>query len=463
MAKMCTITDYTSSLSNRWITLAIGYLQSMSSGPAYAIAIYTADIRHTFDMTESQYGLIATLYMIGQLLMFLPGFVLDHYGPITVSVISLILTLLSHGSVWWLAKYEPFPGQPYLLYASFFCAGLSIAGQAVMAVSINLSNFQKSAHGKVSGTLGCSIFLGGAIFTQLYTRLFASNLSDYFLVVTIYTGTVSFLMFLFVRRFPLDNGYDSMDSNEPNNTTVTTDPRDSINPWKSYEFYALNSICILLVSGAQVLLFMLSLYTHSLGFEKHDAGLLTMSTIITSLSDLVLGIMSDIFLDRIPRIQIALIISLARMLALLIGIFHIHYIPALVSLMVTNSITFSVLDTIMTSELHENFGDKHYGKILGMNNTLMGLATLILQYATTWFYEKERKMQDSPDEWCHGKICVLPGLLMMSILNIIAVVLMIMYLYRRRKSNRNTQEPEYLNNVGKKSVLVSKNVIDDVD
>ncbi len=245
---------------------------------------------------------------------------------------------------------------------------------------------------------------------------------------------------------------------------MSTDPRDSINPWKSYEFYALNSICILLVSGAQVLLFMISLYTHSLGFEKHDAGLLTMSNVITSLSDLVLGITSDIFLDRIPRIQIALIISLARMLALLIGIFHIHYIPALVFLMITNSVMFSVLDTIMTSELHENFGDKHYGKILGMNNTLMGLATLVLQYATTWFYEKERKMQGSPDEWCHGKICVLPGLFMMSILNIIAVALMIMYLYRRRKSNVNiAQGPEDLNDSSKKSVLVSKNVIENVD
>ncbi len=131
--------------------------------------------------------------------------------------------------------------------------------------------------------------------------------------------------------------------------------------------------------------------------------------------------------------------------------------------MLTNSVSFSVLDIIITSELHEQFGDKHYGQILGMNNTLMGLATLVLQYATTWFYEKERVIQDSPDEWCHGKICVVPGLFMMSILNIIAVVLMIMYLYRRRKANKNTQEPEHFNNFGEKSVLVSKNVIDDVD
>ncbi len=300
----------------------------MSSGPLYAIASNTADIRQTFNMSERQYGLIATLYTMGQLLMFLPGFILDYYGPVTVSMVSLVLTLLSHGCIWQLAKYEPFPGQPYLVYASFFCAGLSIAGQGVMAVSINLSNFHKSVHGKVSGTLGSSIFLGGAIFTQLYADFFTSNLSDYFLVVTVYNGIVCFLMILFVRRFPLENGYDSMD--EPTNVPLTADPRDSIKPWKSYEFYALSFICILLVSGAQVLQSMISLYTHSLGFEKHDAELLTMSNMITSLSDLGLGIMSDIFLDRKPRIQIALVISVARMLALSIGIFHIHYISALV-------------------------------------------------------------------------------------------------------------------------------------
>ncbi len=427
---MCnTIIEYTSSFSNKWITLVIGCLQSISTGPTIAIAAATLDIISTFDMTENQYGLIATMYLIGSLLMFIPGTLLDRYGPLPLSVISLFLTLFSHGSIWQLTKFDPFPAQQYLLYIVFFCAGLSISAQGSIAVKINLGNFKKSAHGKVTGLLGFSIFLGGAIFTQLYTGLLSPNLGDYFLIVAIYTGVVYILMILFVRNFNEENGYSTMDADGASQAAGSGDSKNNSNPLKRPELYALLGVHILLISGANVLLFMTLLYTESLGFGKYSTGILTMSSIVTSLSDLGLGVLSDF----IPRMKIALIITIARAIALFIALFQIQHIPVLVVLMLINAVTFSIQDLMIPSEIHECFGDKHFGKIMGTFATSNGLTAIALQFFATWFYQKERKDQDSPDEWCHGKICVVPGVLLLFILNIIALVLMLIYLYRRKR------------------------------
>ena len=88
--RMQKLTQYMSSLSTKWVTLVIGWLQAISTGSIMAIAACAEDIRITFDMTEKQYGLIATLYLMGNQLCFLPGYFLDKYGPILVSATSLI-------------------------------------------------------------------------------------------------------------------------------------------------------------------------------------------------------------------------------------------------------------------------------------------------------------------------------------------------------------------------------------
>ncbi len=148
---MCRIFQNTYKFSNKWITFAIGCLQILSTSPALAIAACTKDIKSMFHMNENQYGLIATLYGSGGMLcMPFTGFLVDRYGPVLVSTISLILTLLSHGGIWQLSKLEPFPGIEYLLFTTFFFGGISFAAGVSVTFTVNLSNFQNSSHGKVT-------------------------------------------------------------------------------------------------------------------------------------------------------------------------------------------------------------------------------------------------------------------------------------------------------------------------
>ena len=439
------ITHYTSKLSNKWITLGICSLQSISIGVMVAIAACMEDIRATFQMTENQYGLISTLYMTGSLLMFLPGILLDKYGPVLVNTISLILTLLSHGAIWQLAKSEPFPAQKYLLYVSFFCGGLSFSGTSSVSFSVNLSNFHKSAHGKVTGTQGLLVFLGGSIFNELYAGVFSPNLSDYFLMVTVFTGIVYLLMVLFVRRvneysdystIDEDDGYSVVDCDGSNNDVVNTDDKNNINPLKTPAFYILLIICVCIVSAGDVVLCMVSTFSESFGLGKYTTNLLTMSTIVSATSVLLLGVISDFILKRVPRMFVALIPTLAQTLSLFIAIFQINHVEVLILLIVTNSIVFVIYDSLLPSELHACFGNRHYGKIFGFFSTSTGFSTMALEYFTTSFYENEKRKQNSPDEWCHGKICFFPGLLLMSILNIIASVFIILYLYRKKRQGQ---------------------------
>ena len=432
---MCNrITQYTGKLSNKWITFAIGCLQSFSTCPAMVIAACTEDIRSTFDMTESQYGLIATSYFTGGVLMFIPGLILDKYGPMLVTTLSLILTVFSHGAIWQLAKLEPFPEQEYLLYASFFCAGLSISFALSVTFSTNLSNFHESAHGKITGALGLVLFFGAAIFNELYMSVFSPNLGDYFLMIAIFTGSVCILMLLFVRKFDKADGYANVDSDidEPRDDTMNSDEKSNINPLKTPEFYILMIVGVIIGSGAHVLLFMISTYTESMGFEKYTESLLTMSTITSAASIILLGILSDYLLKWVPRMHVALVPTIALVLALFMALFQINHIQVLIVLLLINAMMFVINDTIVPVELYECFGDKHYGKILGTCETSIGFGTMALEYFTTWFYENERRKQHSSEEWCHGKICFIPGLLLLFILNIIVTALMMIYLHRRK-------------------------------
>ena len=253
----------------------------------------------------------------------------------------------------------------------------------------------------------------------------------------VYSGVVCLLMILFVRTFKEENDYDAIHSDASSDVAVSEDHWSEINPLKTLEFYVLLIIHISLVSGATVLLFMTSLYTESFGLGKYSTAILTMSTNVSCLSDLTIGFLSDFMLEKIPRMKIALVISIARALALFIAIFLIQNIHFFVVLMVTNSVMLSLQDVIIPSELHERFGDKHFGKIMGTFSTCNGLTAIALQYFATWFYQKERRDQDSPDEWCHGKSCVVPGVLLLFILNMIALVLMLIYLYRTKRLTGN--------------------------
>ncbi len=354
-------------------------------------------------------------------------------------IISLILTLLSHGGIWQLSKLESFPGIEYLLYTTFFFGGISFAAGISVTFTVNLSNFQNSSHGKVTGVLGFVLFFGASICNELYVRLFSPNLSDYFLMVTIFSGIVCILMILFVRKTKDEDSYTNIEWDEASDGHESEDSRSSINPLKTMEFYILLISAIVTGAGAHVLLFMVTTYTESLGLWQYTKSLLTMSTNAPATLLLIIGILSDSILDRFPRMLLALMPIIAQVFALFIAIFEIDHIPVLILVMLINSVMFVINDTLIPSELHECFGDTHYGKIFGLCEMSQGLAIIGLEYCTTWFYDNEKRKQNSPDRWCHGKICLFHGLLLMLILNILVSALVIIYLYHRKEKKNKTQ------------------------
>ncbi len=315
-----------------------------------SIAACTQDIRSTFTMSEKQYGMIATLYLTGSYIV--PGFILDRYGPVCISSTSAILAVCGHGAVWLLAQLQPFPGQEYLLYISFFCAGLSFAVSQWLAFCINLSNFQKSAHGKVMGCLCLSTMLGAAVFNQVYTDLISPNLSVYFGMITIFTGSSNVLMVFFLRKIDKEDGYTSLepqdnsndchlhdkdshlldnDSHLLDNNDVSTDNNSNKlnNPFRTLELYLLLTVSFNVSAVYNVILFMTSTFTMSLGFGEYTASLITMSTIMSAISNILGGFLSDYFLQKLPRMHLAVIPMIALTVALFLAIFYIDIISIL--------------------------------------------------------------------------------------------------------------------------------------
>ena len=93
---------------------------------------------------------------------------------------------------------------------------------------------------------------------------------------------------------------------------------------------------------------------------------------------------------------------------------------------------FFCFDVSIVTELHELFGDEHYGKMFGLFFTLQSILTIIIQYIVSWFYDKKQREQESPDSLCHGKECFTEGFLVLIAVSVLGVVLAIVYLCKRR-------------------------------
>ncbi len=325
-----------------------------------------------------------------------------------------------------------------------------MSGPALLGLSTNLANFRKAQHGKVTGIVVACFFIGGAFFAAFYRSVLSPKLPEYFLIVAIFTGFVDILMLLFVRKIEPDQEYEVLDCpdiNDSSQSSITplqstdnlkqsdkssTNTRGPSTPWYSMEFHLLLWIFLMTAPVGHVILVTTSTYSDSLGFQEQTTSIITAGAILSAAMVFLGGCLSDFALSTFPRMYIATVIIAAHSIALLIAIFHVDYLPVLIFLVITNSALFFCFDVSVITELHERFGEEHYGKTLGIFFTLQSILTIFIQYVVSWFYDTERRRQESDDTLCHGKCCFIKGFLVLISMSLLGVVLTCIYLYKRR-------------------------------
>ena len=302
-----------------------------------------------------------------------------------------------------------------------------------------------------------SCFTGSLFFTLLYREVFSPDISGYFLMITLMSGVINFAAIFLVYKTdmtaPTYEPIEFMDIQEDSGSIMNSfedtgllndhrkrEQRES-KPWATYEFHLLFWIFMFLAPVSHALLVTFSTFTDSLGFEDDTTWVISMTPVLGALTLFVGGPISDHCLNSAPRMVVAAIINFFAAVSVLLSIFLIEKLWVLLCLVLITAMTFVSIDSLIPSELYKQFGEKHYGTLLGGFFFSQAILTIPLQYIASLFYDLELKSQEkggATGTKCIGNSCFKHGFIVFSVLYILCYTLNMIYIYyKKRRDNRN--------------------------
>ncbi len=303
-----------------------------------------------------------------------------------------------------------------------------------------------------------SVFITGTLFfTLLYREVFSPDISGYFLMITLMSGAINFAAIFLVYKSDMtaptyepiefmdiqEDGGSIVDSFEDTTLLNSQSKRkqQEIRPWTTSEFHLLFWIFMSSAPISHGLIVTFSTFTDSLGFEDDTTWMISMMPVLGAVTLFVGGPISDYCLKSTSRMAMAAIINFVTSVSLILSIFLIDKLYVLIFLVLITAITFVSIDSIIPSELYKQFGEKHYGTILGGFFFSQAILNIPLQYIASLFYDLELKSQQrggGTGTMCIGKSCFMHGFIVFSVLYILCFTLNVIYIYyKKRQDNRN--------------------------
>ena len=190
-----------------------------------------------------------------------------------------------------------------------------------------------------------------------------------------------------------------------------------------------SSACVM-----HVLMVSFSTYSDSLGFADDTTWVISMIPALSVIIGFLGGMISDYYLDKVPRMTLTLIINICVLCELFLSIFYINKLWVLILLALSTSMTMLSVSALIPSELHKQVGDKHYGTLFGVFYFAQAILTVGLQYVTSLFYDMElraQKMQGATGAMCQGKACFTQGFILLSAVYALCVTLNIFYVCKK--------------------------------
>ncbi len=201
-------------------------------------------------------------------------------------------------------------------------------------------------------------------------------------------------------------------------------------PWLTCKFHALCWILIFAACIMHALIVSFSTYSDSLGFAQDTTWIISIIPTLGATTTFLGGLISDYFLEKVPRMRVTLVIHLFVLSQLILSIFHIDKLWVLILLALSTSMNQLSVSALIPSELHKLVGDKYYGTSYGICYFTQAILTLAFQYVASLFYDMElhrQQFEGTTGAVCHRKVCFARGFILYSAVYALCVALNIFY------------------------------------
>ncbi|XP_024524340.1 protein NUCLEAR FUSION DEFECTIVE 4 isoform X1 [Selaginella moellendorffii] len=185
---------------SRWMGLCVGMWMQACGGISYAFSLYSADLKQVMGYNQELIDALGTAKDIGGNVGIVSGLLIDRTSASFVLLVGGLMHLSFYSMLYLASTKQIFP--THWQMCGIIMLGTNGATWFNTAVLVTCMRNFPSDRGVVVGLLKGFIGLSGAIFTQVYTAIYAPHTGPFLLFCATFPPMVALVSMLYIR--PID-------------------------------------------------------------------------------------------------------------------------------------------------------------------------------------------------------------------------------------------------------------------
>ena len=282
--------------------------------------------------------------------------------------------------------------------------GFSSAVVTFVSTTINMYNFPKHHRGLIVGTCGAAMWIGAAIIAEIFNRFYnISPVGDIFMLIGILMLIIYSLSSKLVRRLP------SEDVDERHSLTQKTiQPEESKQTESAAERYGINMLCVvdyqmilwgftLAVSIQLTIVSNVTVMGDSYGFTDYNGLLTVAGPLLTCVTKIFMGWISDRTKHCCPRMTYVLFMTILQTVVNFASIFAGNQLQLFMCEIFVTFMAIGTIFAVVPTVVSEYFGMRHFSRDYGLMLLTGALFSLITSELFGVFYEAQSQLDNSND------------------------------------------------------------------
>lgn len=446
--------------------LVIGCAAKFTTGSLFVFNVYQDAIKDTFNYTQKEVELLSSMLNFGLGVGFLPGMFYDRFGPQLASAVGLVVSVSAYMLIWSSTKFVTFyTTKSWLMAIYFFVCGLGSVFTYMVALNTNIINFGNKHTGKIVGLLNAFFAGSPSVYAVLYyhvlghgdtTDISNQDFPAFMLLFAINFGVVDILCILFLKirqddsilfvNFENENDSNSQSKGGEILTSVGSggthevfcfarrNGRQSIigdiNGDQTAESYTdMGNIAERPMSLKQILLNVdyqlftwlvafasaiglvyannITVISKSLHLDQYNDRLTIIIPVTNAILSASVGLFSDIFKDKLPRMWILMFGSVCFTVSQILVLFFAQTLGLLVFSAILVGCGIAILWSLSPTIMKEMFYVGNLGRNWGISLLIASLIGFGVQEAYGAIYDREISGDDAV--YCYGMKCIRGG------------------------------------------------------